>query len=139
MSDQVTDIIAVVRSRANTENKCTPADYGRLCREELPHCTGKVPAVPLLVQPVMFYHHCHNGDGEADLALDQTLVVTNVMETAMPDSTPSSRAEVAAILEKLLAWVEQGIEPTKIFASLANDEDMDDICEEEELKPEQLV
>ena len=77
----------MVKSRANTENKCMPADYDHLCWEELLHYTGKVPAIPPLAQLVIFYHHCRNGDGEADPAPDQTLVVTNVVETAMPDST----------------------------------------------------
>ena len=86
----------------------------------------------------MFYHHCHDGDGEADPAPDQTLMVTNVVETVMPDSTPSRRAKVAVTWEKLLAQMEQWVELTKIFASLANDGDMDNL-EEEHLMPEKLV
>ena len=54
----------------------------------------------------MLYHDCRDGNGEADPAPDQTVVVTNVVETVMPDSTSSRRAEDAVTWEKLLTQVE---------------------------------
>ena len=48
MAEQVADVIASVRCRANAEDKCTPAEYNRICCEEILHCTGHTPLVQLL-------------------------------------------------------------------------------------------
>ena len=48
IAEQVTDVIASVGSCANAEDKCTPADYGHICREEILHCMGHAPSVQLL-------------------------------------------------------------------------------------------
>ena len=45
MAEQVADVIASVRCRANAEDKCTPAEYNRICCEEILHCTGHAPSV----------------------------------------------------------------------------------------------
>ena len=129
-TDQVADVIAAVRERAATENRRTPADYDLICREELLRCTGQVPAVPPLAQPVLFYRHCRDGDEEVREP-DRAMVVTNVVETAMPDSTPKRRAEVAATWERLLARVDEGADPADLVAAL---EDDDDEMDERELE-----
>ena len=51
------------------------------------------------------------------------MVVTNVVETAMPDSTPKRRAEVAVTWERLLARVDEGADPADLVAALEDDDD----------------
>ena len=46
--EQVADIITSVRSCANAEDKCTPADYDRICHEEILRCRGHAPSVQKL-------------------------------------------------------------------------------------------
>ena len=45
MAEQVADIIASIRCRANAEDKCTPADYNCICHEEILCCMGHAPSV----------------------------------------------------------------------------------------------